>query len=133
MHVRERFRKNFDGYKRSFTTLWQTMMQLRTLAAALPVYDVFPANETVYAVSQPVDGVPLREFLLRTPEGYIPWEQARIMFMPVLTTLEALHDRGVIHGSITPDNLLLCPDGKVRLKAFVSPSAIRCSRIWNLI
>ena len=57
VHVRERFRKNFDGYKRSFTTLWQTMMQLRTLAAALPVYDVFPANETVYAVSQPVDGV----------------------------------------------------------------------------
>ena len=93
VHVRERFRKNFDGYKRSFTTLWQTMMQLRTLAAALPVYDVFPANETVYAVSQPVDGVPLREFLLRTPEGYISWEQARIMFMPVLTTLEALHDR----------------------------------------
>lgn len=118
VHVRERFRKNFDGYKRSFTTLWQTMMQLRTLAAALPVYDVFPANETVYAVSQPVDGVPLREFLLRTPEGYISWEQARIMFMPVLTTLEALHDRGVIHGSITPDNLLLCPDGKVRLKGF---------------
>lgn len=118
VHVRERFRKNFDGYKRSFTTLWQTMMQLRTLAAALPVYDVFPANETVYAVSQPVDGVPLREFLLRTPEGYISWEQARIMFMPVLTTLEALHDRGVIHGSITPDNLLLCPDGKVRLNGF---------------
>lgn len=24
VHVRERFRKNFDGYKRSFTTLWQT-------------------------------------------------------------------------------------------------------------
>ena len=44
VHVRERFRKNFDGYKRSFTTLWQTMMQLRTLAAALPVYDVFPAK-----------------------------------------------------------------------------------------
>lgn len=118
VHVRERFRKNYDGYKRSFATLWQTMMQLHTLAAALPVYDVFPANETVYAVSQPVDGVPLREFLLRTPEGYISWEQARIMFMPVLTTLEALHDRGVIHGSITPDNLLLCPDGKVRLKGF---------------
>mgnify|MGYP000102066163 FL=1 len=69
VHVRVALSKNFDGYKRSFTTLWQTMMQLRTLAAALPVYDVFPANETVYAVSQPVDGVPLREFLLRTPEA----------------------------------------------------------------
>ena len=77
-----------------------------------------PPNETVYAVSQPVDGVPLREFLLRTPEATFLGSRRALCFMPVLTTLEALHDRGVIHGSITPDNLLLCPDGKVRLKGF---------------
>lgn len=118
VHVRERFRKNYDGYKKDFADLWQTMLSMRSLAAALPVYDVFAANETVYAVMEAVEGVTLREFLLRTPEGYIPWEQARIMFMPVLTTLETLHSHNIIHGSITPDNLILCPDGKVRLKGF---------------
>lgn len=118
VHVRERFRKNYDGYKKDFADLWQTMLSMRSLAAALPVYDVFSANETVYAVMEAVEGVTLREFLLRTPEGYIPWEQARIMFMPVLTTLETLHSHNIIHGSITPDNLILCPDGKVRLKGF---------------
>lgn len=118
VHVRERFRKSFDGYKKSFVSLWQTMLSLRSLAAALPVYDVLAANETAYAIMETIEGVSLREFLLRTPEGYIPWEKARIMFMPVLTTLEALHERNIIHGSITPDNLLLCPDGKVRLKGF---------------
>ena len=40
------------------------------------------------------------------------------MFMPVLTTLEALHSKGIIHGGICPDNLVLCRDGKVRLKSF---------------
>lgn len=118
VHVRERFRKNYEIYKQSFVSLWQTMLGLRSLAAALPVYDVFSANETAYAVMETIEGVSLREFLLRTPEGYIPWEQARLMFMPVLTTLEALHDHNIIHGSITPDNLILCPDGKVRLGGF---------------
>jgi serine/threonine protein kinase len=40
------------------------------------------------------------------------------MFMPVLTTIEALHSNGIIHGAICPDTLVLCRDGKVRLKGF---------------
>lgn len=40
------------------------------------------------------------------------------MFMPVLTTLEKLHENGIIHGCINPDNLVLCKDGKVRLAGF---------------
>ena len=65
-----------------------------------------------------MDSISLRDFLLRNPDGNILWEQARIMFMPVLTTLEALHSKGIIHGGICPDNLVLCRDGKVRLKSF---------------
>lgn len=38
--------------------------------------------------------------------------------MPVLTTIEALHSNGIVHGSITPDNLVLCRDGKVHLAPF---------------
>ena len=91
---------------------------MRGYSAVIPTYDVFEENGTAYAVCDKIRSMTLREFLLRSPDGNILWEQARIMFMPVLTTLEALHSNGIIHGSITPDNLLLCPDGKVRLKGF---------------
>lgn len=118
VHIRERYRKDFEGYKKSFTQLWKTLKSLNSLSAVIPVIDVFEANETVYAVSEWMATVSLREFLIRNENNNIPWEKARLMFMPVLTTLERLHENSIIHGGIYPDNLVLCGDGKVRLAGF---------------
>lgn len=118
IHVRERYKASFERFKQSFINLWSTIIKMRNLSAVIPTYDVFELNGTAYAVSEYMESITLREFLLRTPEGNITWEKARIMFMPVLTTIEALVSNGIIHGGICPDNLVLCRDGKVRLKGF---------------
>jgi len=118
VHIRERYKKNFEGYKKSFINLWKTLKGLNSLSAVIPVIDVFEENETAYAVSEKMFTVSLREFLLRNEENIIPWDKARLMFMPVLTTLEKLHENSIIHGGINPDNLVLCKDGKVRLAGF---------------
>lgn len=118
VHIRERYKSGFEKYKASFLNLWTTMIKMHSLSAAITTYDVFEQNGTAYAVSERLDYISLRDFLLRNPEGNIPWEQARLMFMPVLTTLETLHGSGIIHGGICPDNLVLCRDGKMRLKGF---------------
>ena len=118
VHVRERFKKNFIKYKESFIRLWETLKELNTLSAVIPVIDVFEANETAYAICERMDTVSLREFLIRNTDNHILWDKARLMFMPILTTLENLHDKGIIHGGINPDNLVLCRDGKVRLAGF---------------
>lgn len=118
IHVRERYKSVFEKYKASFISLWTTIVKMRNLSAVVPVFDVFELNGTAYAVSEHMESITLREFLLRSPDGNILWDQARLMFMPVLTTLEALHSHDIIHGAICPDNLILCRDGKVRLKSF---------------
>lgn len=118
VHIRERYRESFKKLKGSFLNLWTTIIKMKNLSAVIPTYDVFELNETAYAVSEYMESISLREFLIRNPEGNIEWERARIMFMPILTTLEALHSNGIIHGAICPDNLLLCRDGKIRLKGF---------------
>lgn len=118
VHVRERYKSSYETYKASFLNLWTTIIKMRNLSSVIPAYDVFELNGTAYAVSEYMDSITLREFLLRNPDGNILWDQARLMFMPVLTTLEALHSNGIIHGAICPDNLILCRDGKVRLKNF---------------
>lgn len=117
-HVREKFRKTFDGCKKSFIKLWQTLKGMNSLSAVIPVLDVFEENETAYAISEKMTTVSLRDFLIRNSDNIIPWDKARLMFMPVLTTLEKLHENGIIHGCINPDNLVLCKDGKVRLAGF---------------
>lgn len=118
IHIRPRFFESVNTYKSDFFKLWTTMEKLHSLSAAVPVYDVFEENSTVYTIIEHIDAIPMREYLLRNEEGFIPWDTARLMFMPVLTTIENLHSNGIIHGSITPDSLMLCRDGKVRLDAF---------------
>ncbi len=118
VHVRERFRKNFSNYKNSFIRLWKTLKGLNSLSAVIPVIDVFEENETAYAVCEKMETVSLRDFLIRNEDNNILWDKARLMFMPVLTTIERLHSNGIIHGAINPDNLVLCRDGKVRLAGF---------------
>ncbi len=118
LHIRQRFANEIEGYKRSFFNLWSTLEKMHSLSAVVPVYDVFEENATAYAIIEYMDSIPLREYLIRNEEGIISWDSARLMFMPVLTTIESLHENGIIHGSITPDSLMLCRDGKVRLKPF---------------
>lgn len=118
LHVRQKYVNEFARYKKSFYNLWTTMQKLHNLSAVVPVYDLAEANGTYYAIIEKTESVPLREYLLRNEEGYIVWDTARLMFMPVLTTIEALHSNGIVHGSITPDNLVLCRDGKVHLAPF---------------
>lgn len=118
LHVRQKYVNDFARYKKSFYNLWTTMQKLHNLSAVVPVYDLAEANGTYYAIIEKTESVPLREYLLRNEEGYILWDTARLMFMPVLTTIEALHSNGIVHGSITPDKLVLCRDGKVHLAPF---------------
>lgn len=118
IHIRQKYTSEYNSYKDAFINLWTTMEKLHSLSAVVPVYDVFEENGTAYAIIEFMDTIPLREYLLRNKEGYILWDSARLMFMPVLTTIEALHNNGIIHGSITPDSLVLCRDGKVRLNPF---------------
>ena len=118
IHIRQKYTDAAGKYKKSFYKLWTTLEKLHNLSAVVPVYDVFEENETVYAIIEHLECIPLREYLLRNENGNIPWDRARLMFMPVLTTLENLHANGIIHGSLTPDNLVLCRDGKVRLSPF---------------
>lgn len=118
IHVRQKFVDDYKKDKQAFIKLWKTLKRLQNLSAVVPVEEVFEEHGTAYAIIDYLEVIPLREYLLRNESGYIQWDSARIMFMPVLTTIEALHEEGIIHGSITPDNLVLCRDGKVRLTPF---------------
>lgn len=102
----------------AFLKLWTKLMRLKGLTALISVYDVFKANGTVYAVYSDSEETTLRTFLLGNGAGYIPWEQARILFMPVLSTLSTLHTSGIVHRGIDPSALIVTPDSKLKLTDF---------------
>lgn len=106
-----------DCYQ-SFLELWRKLARMRGLSALILVFDIVEDHGTAYAISEYMEGVSLREYLLRSPSGYLSWEQTRILFMPVLSTLGTLHSAGIIHRGISPTTLIVGKNGKMRITGF---------------
>lgn len=111
--------------KDAFLTLWRKLARGRNLTALIPVIDIIEENNTAYAISEYVETITLRDFLLKSRTGYLTWEKVKILLMPVLTTVSALHSMNVYHRAISPTTLVLGRDGKLRLTDFMIAEA-RC-------
>ena len=108
----------FSQYLNSFVSLWTKLMRLKGLTALVSVTEVFRINGTAYAVYDESERITLRDYLLDTAEGYISWEKARIIFMPVLSTLGTLHTSGIFHRGINPTSFIFSKEGKLKLTDF---------------
>jgi len=112
----------FAMLKGSYTELWSKLQKMQGLSALVQTLDLFEDNNTVYAVSEYVEGsMSLRDYLLSSKHGYLPWEETRVMFMPVLSTLANLHSAGIIHRGISPATLMVYPDRKLHITGFCLP------------
>lgn len=80
------------------------------------VFDSFTENETAYIVMEFLDGETLTEYLKR--EHTIPEEDAVNMLMPVMNSLQVVHQEGILHRDIAPDNIFLTKTGEVKLIDF---------------
>lgn len=106
-----------------FLELWRKLARLRAMTALIPVLDIIEDNGTAYAVSEYVETISLREFLLKSRTGYLSFEQTKTLLMPVVSTVSKLHEMGVFHCGISPNTLRLGRDGKIRLTDFMIPAA----------
>ena len=73
-------------------------------------------GETPYLVMELVDGRPLSHLLA---DGRpIDPEQARLLALQVAEALAVAHQAGVVHRDVKPANLLVTPDGRVKITDF---------------
>ncbi len=118
LKIKEQWAEFYYKYLNKFLKLWRSLARVRGLSALVPVIDIVEENNTAYAVTEYIESISLREFLLKSQTGYLNWEKAKVLFMPVLSTLSALHKLGITHNGINPDNLMIGRDGKLRLWGF---------------
>ena len=88
------------------------------LESVVTVYDCFKENGTAYIVMELLRGENVKERLKR--EGAIPFGETLGIITPVLRTLSTVHKAGIIHRDISPDNIFICKDGKIKLLDFGS-------------
>lgn len=80
------------------------------------VLNSFEANDTAYMVMQYVEGEDLKSYLHRA--GRLPAAAAFGLLGHVLDALRAIHDGGLLHRDIAPDNIFLTSAGRVILLDF---------------
>lgn len=108
-----------DGIMK-FIELYKKLGSMGDVNAIFGVIDLFETQNTAYAVSEYLPGISLKEFLLRNG-GSLRWEQVRPLFLPLIGALKALHTKGVIHGGISPETLMVGRDGRIRITDFCIP------------
>lgn len=108
----------FNTALMDFLQLHKTLFGL-DIAAVSPINEIIECNGSAYVISKAASGIVLREFLLRNG-GNLSWEQARPLFMPLISAIIALHKNNIIHGGISPETILVGRDGKLRLTGFAT-------------
>lgn len=86
------------------------------LDGIVSVRDFFYANNTAYIVMGYVDGISVKEYVEKN--GPIEGEKFLRMLEPVIKSLAKVHQTGVLHRDISPDNMLLTRDEKLVLIDF---------------
>ena len=89
------------------------MVKADSIPGVVRVLDLFQENGTAYIVMEFVEGETLKARLLR--DGSMDWETAKKIFRPVISAMEQVHAFGLIHRDLSPDNLMLLPDGSVKI------------------
>ncbi|MBQ5716518.1 MAG: PASTA domain-containing protein [Clostridia bacterium] len=107
----------FTQYLGEFIGLAKKLEECSDLNNMFKVIDVFEENGTAYYVTENAKTITLREFLLRNG-GLLTWDQFKPLVNPVISTLSALHSKGIIHGGISPETLHVGRDGIVRITGF---------------
>ena len=112
----------YAEYLAKFLTHARTVARMRDLPASIPVYDIFQQNNTAYTVSERCEGVTLAAYL-EEHGGRLSWDEARPLFIPLTSSILALHKAGVYHFGLSPEHLILGEDGKLHISGFAIPEA----------
>lgn len=100
-----------------FRDYYKNLTTLSDMSAMVAIVDMFDENNTSYVVEESEELVPFSEFLDHN-DGMIDWEEARPLFMPIISLLENIHKTGYGHYAVSPTNLFVTTDGKLKLSGF---------------
>ncbi len=89
------------------------MTKVSKILQVVQVLDLFQENNSAYIIMEFVEGETLKEHLKKT--GPLQWEDAKKIFLPVAEAMERVHKLGLVHRDLSPDNLMLQPDGDVKI------------------
>ena len=109
-------KENYDKGKERFLKEAQTMAMFSKDKGIVKVLDFFEINNTAYIVMEYLEGVTLKQYLRENKR--IDAEDLVELLVPLIEALDEIHSQGLIHRDISPDNIMVLPDGRIKLMDF---------------
>lgn len=109
-------REQFLDGMREFVEEARKLAKFHSASGIVKIFDSFEYNNTAYIIMELLEGETLAERLKRV--GSMPAEEAITLMLPVITSLHQIHEAGITHRDIAPDNIFLTKEGGVKLIDF---------------
>lgn len=122
--------ETFEQGTEKFYTEAEMVSQFNGNPNIMGVYDYFRANNTVYLVMEYLSGITLKNYVKK--HGMLSDGQALYVMDKIVAALSITHSAGVLHRDISPDNIMICADGKVKLIDFGAARQIWAESSSNL-
>lgn len=113
-HVQENI---FESCRTRFLEEARLLYCFRNNPNILMVYRLFEENGTAYYAMEYLDGMDLKQWMT-SAGGKISWQELYPVICPVMDALSELHKGGIVHRDISPDNIIVCRDRRVKLIDF---------------
>ena len=81
------------------------------------VYSYFEENNTAYIEMEYLEGKSYKDYI-REQGGSVSPDTAIKITTAVLNALKEIHKESIIHRDVSPDNIFLCNDGRIKLMDF---------------
>lgn len=96
----------------------KNLSRFHYLQGIVSVRDFFYANATAYIVMEYIDGITMKEHMKKV--GRIAPDVVLDSLKPIMESLVKIHETGIVHRDISPDNIMITKEGTVKLIDFGS-------------
>ena len=107
----------FEKGREKFINEARLLAKCSNLSEIVSVKDFFRENHTAYIVMEYIEGITLKAYLKQNGD-HIPARKTLQMMKPVICSLSKVHDMNLIHRDISPDNIMICNNGSVKILDF---------------
>ena len=119
--LQQTYAASFKQWLAAFIQETQMLTNIHRMPGVVRILDFFQANNTAYIVMEYLEGVSLRNYMIARG-GRLSINETLSIMRPVLDSLSVLHQYGVIHKDISPENIQIVQNKFVKLIDFGAAS-----------
>ena len=106
----------FMQWKERFLNEARVLAKCSSIPFIVVTHNFFEENDTAYIVMEYLNGRTLKRCVKE--DGVMDGRELAELIVPLLGSLEMIHNRSLLHRDISPENIMLMPDNTLKLYDF---------------